>query len=186
MFEKYDKISDQELFTMLKIKDRRREKAFAEIYARHSNRIYAYLLRIVGDRLLAEDLFQETFTRFVKSADENREMTNLPAYVLRIARNLALQHKRDNKFSTISIDNIDLGFQDNSYEEKEINSILKTALELLPDDYREALALQIYNEMTYNEIAEFLDVPMTTVRNRIVRAKQKLREIALPYLSESF
>jgi RNA polymerase sigma-70 factor (ECF subfamily) len=59
------------------------------------------------------------------------------------------------------------------------------ALELLGDEYREALVLQTYNELSYQEIAEIQGVPLTTVRNRIVRAKRKLREIVQPYLAEN-
>ncbi|GAB1370813.1 hypothetical protein MASR1M45_08750 [Candidatus Kapaibacterium sp.] len=54
-------------------------------------------------------------------------------------------------------------------------------LELLPDMHKEAFILQAFQGLSYSEIAAVLDVPVTTVRNWIVRAKSKLREILLPY-----
>ena len=57
-------------------------------------------------------------------------------------------------------------------------------MELLPDDYRETLALQVYGGMTYEEIAAVRRVPITTVRNHILRAKKKIRELLLPFFQD--
>jgi len=98
-------VSDIELYAALKNGKSVSEPAFAELYARHSPRIFAYCRRILGDRESAQDAFQETFIRFYNSAQQNREMTNVPAYLLRIARNICLNMQRNNhnnKFRRLS------------------------------------------------------------------------------------
>jgi len=136
---------------------------------------------LVGSKDEAEDLYQETFLNLLKGAAVEKEMTNLRAYILRIARNLFYKSKRDNKAVFVTIDDLDLFVEDNHLEKKEFTEMLTSSLALLPDEYREALILQTYNGMSYQEIGEFMEAPVTTVRNWIVRSKQKLREILSRY-----
>lgn len=178
------KKGDNELFKELRSGSQNRESAFGEIYARYNARLFAYILRILGDRGKAEDIFQETFVKLTQCADEDREMTNLPAFMLRIARNLCLKYKRDNRYIFMAVEDLNLSQAAEDFDKKELTSILSRALELLPEEYREALALQTYSEMSYAEIGDFLNIPITTVRNRVVRAKKKLREILAPYFAE--
>lgn len=180
MIDDYSKLTDVELYGLLGSEGREREKAFSEIYARHSKRIYMYCRRILSEREAADDIFQETFLRLLQVRNEEREISNFPAFLLKISRNLCLKVRRDQK-SSVSIENFDFGYQDNSLERAETTGIVTSALEVLPDEYREALILQTYNNMSYGEIAEFLEVPVTTVRNWIVRAKRKIREILVEY-----
>jgi len=140
-------------------------------------------IRAVGDEALADDLFQDTFLRFLKSASQEREMTNVPAYLLRIARNLCLNAKRDHK-TTVALEDFHFQFEDRSAEHAELARLVAMALDLLPDDHKEALSLQTYGGLSYKEIADIMGVPMTTVRNWIVRAKKKMREILSPYLAD--
>jgi RNA polymerase sigma-70 factor, ECF subfamily len=174
--------SDIQLYALLR-SDAEREAAFAELYARYSSRVWLYCRRIVGDEALADDLFQDTFLRFLKSAAQEREMTNVPAYLLRIARNLCLNAKRDHK-TTVALEDFHFQFEDRTAEHAELARLVAMALDLLPEDHKEALSLQTYGGLSYNEIAEIMGVPMTTVRNWIVRAKKKMREILSPYLAD--
>ena len=63
--------------------------------------------------------------------------------------------------------------------------MIDSALNLIPEEQAEAFMLQVYQGMSYNEIAEFFEVPVSTVRNWVVRAKKKLRDILIPYLESS-
>ena len=76
----YEQLSDNELFYLLKEKKATSERAFAELYNRHSPRVFAYCRRFLGSLEEAQDTFQETFYRFFNSAKEDREMTNVPAF----------------------------------------------------------------------------------------------------------
>ncbi|MFA5512369.1 MAG: RNA polymerase sigma factor, partial [Candidatus Kapaibacterium sp.] len=99
MRRRFDEYSDAELFYMLCDDKRTAEGAFSELFKRHSPRIYAYCKRFIGNLEEAEDLFQETFIRFHQSASKDRVMTNVPAFLLKIARNLCVNFKKREKQS---------------------------------------------------------------------------------------
>jgi RNA polymerase sigma-70 factor (ECF subfamily) len=176
--------SDAELYAMLGGENALREKAFGELYARYSSKIYLYCTKILGRNGGVEDAFQQTFLRFLQSAQSDRLMTNVPAYLLRIARNLCLNQRKRAGQHTVPLEEFHLPVEDTSLEAKELERLVAMALELLPDDQREVFILQAYSGLSYKEIGEVIDAPITTVRNRIVRAKRRVREILSPYLED--
>jgi RNA polymerase sigma-70 factor (ECF subfamily) len=70
------------------------------------------------------------------------------------------------------------------YARKELMQILDSAMELLPDDYREAFVLREYSGCSYNEISSIIEQPLSVVKIRIFRAKKKLREILAPVVED--
>jgi RNA polymerase sigma-70 factor, ECF subfamily len=176
-----DQYSDIELFEQLKLTNAQAEAAFTELYTRHSSRVFAYCRRILGDPSEAQDVFQDTFLRFYQSAKKTEEMTNIPAYLLKIARNLCLNCIRNNKKS-VSFEEYHKLSKDPSHEKTELLQLIMMSLELLPFDYREAFVLREYDGLSYAEIAEVVDATLSTVKIRVHRAKQKIREILAPYL----
>lgn len=179
----YSKLNDIELYSKLRGTHEEKEAAFNELYSRYSNQIYRYCRRILCNEALCEDIYQETFLKFLQSAEKEKEMTNVFAYLLKIARNLCL-NAQEKKVNSVPLDNIEVVFEDTQYEKAELSKLVAMALELLNDQYREALVLQTYNDMSYEEISETLEVPVSTVRNWVVRAKKKVREILTPYLED--
>lgn len=178
------KMSDIELYAALKLEKPSSEKAFAELYARYSPRIFAYCRRILGDYDRAQDAFQETFVKFFNSAQQDREMTNVPAYLLRIARNLCLNMQRSNK-GQISLEEYHLPLSyDISHDKMELLSLITQAMEMLPLDYKEAFILREYEGLSYQEIADMTESSLSTVKIRIYRAKQKIRDILAPYIAD--
>lgn len=178
------KMSDIELYAALKLEKPGSEKAFAELYARYSPRIFAYCRRILGDYDRAQDAFQETFVKFFNSAQQDREMTNVPAYLLRIARNLCLNMQRSNK-GQISLEEYHLPLSyDISHDKMELLSLITQAMEMLPLDYKEAFILREYEGLSYQEIADMTESSLSTVKIRIYRAKQKIRDILAPYIAD--
>lgn len=179
--------SDAELYAMLRESAPRRNAAFAELYNRHGRRVYLYCKKSIG-KSNADDVFQEVFLRFLASAEYERPMTNVPAYLLRIARNLCLNFKNRRHLPAQEFD--ETAFErhdplpDAACDAAELDRMVEAALELLPDDHRDAFVLQQYCGMSYEEIGVEQDVPISTVRNRIVRAKKRLREILAGYLAE--
>ncbi|MCB0711575.1 MAG: RNA polymerase sigma factor [Ignavibacteriae bacterium] len=182
MSDNFSRYSDSRLFALLREEPKTKDQAFAELYARHSSRVWLYCLKIMGDRQSAEDMFQGTFLRFLQSATVEREMSNVPGFLLRIARNLCLNAKQKMRPITTSLEELELPVEEHPVEARELERLVSTALDLLPEEHREAFVLQAYNGMSYKEIAEMIDRPVTTVRNRVVRAKKKMREILAPYL----
>jgi RNA polymerase sigma-70 factor (ECF subfamily) len=185
MAKKYSEYSDLELYNFILENKSNKELAFAELYNRYSRKIYFYCFRIIGNQQQAEDAFQETFLNFLQSINPDRVMTNIGGFILRIARNICHKHIRDTKKPIVSINDIDLSFNDESLEKKELASMVVASLELLSEEQRESLILQVYYDMSYAEIAEFLGVPVSTVRNWIVRSKRKVSKILAPYFERT-
>ena len=182
MNKRIEQIDDNELYYKLLADKKSAEEAFAEIYQRHSARIYAYCRRFLGNKEDAQDVFQETFIRFLDSTKQERIMTNVPAFLLKIARNLCVNLKRKEK-NPISFEEYmvsDFGRGD----QNELMKLIKMALDILPDEYRDMFILREYDGLSYQEIAEVSNTPLSTVKIRIFRAKQKIREILAPYLRE--
>ena len=181
MAESVRSATDAQLYALLRTEDGQKEAAFAELYSRYSSRVWLYCRRIVGDEALAEDLFQDTFLRFLKSASQEREMTNVPAYLLRIARNLCLNAKRDHK-TTVALEDFHFQFEDRSAEHAELARLVAMALDLLPEEHREAISLQTYGGLSYQEIADIMGTTAANVRARAHRARERLRTIVGAWL----
>ncbi len=180
---RYGDLDDGGLYTCLTAGGSEAELAFAELYSRYSHRIYGYCMTMLGHAEEANDVFQDTFVKFYNSAVKGQTVANVPGYLFRIARNLCLNHKRDSKV-TIEFDEIQFLSFDDSYEKKELLKLLQTSIDLLEDEYREALILREIYGMNYAEMAEITEDSIPALRNRVWRAKDKLREILSPYLSE--
>lgn len=185
MGRQFEEYSDNELYYMLCEDKHTAEKAFAELFSRLSPRIYAYCKRFIGNREEAQDIFQETFIRFHQSASKDRIMTNIPAFILKIARNLCVNSKKREKLAISYEDYMvaDLDSESNS-EKTELLDLIKDALEMLPDEYKEPFILREYHGLSYNEIADITGQQLSNVKIRIHRAKQKIKEILAPYLHE--
>jgi RNA polymerase sigma-70 factor (ECF subfamily) len=187
---KYHALTDEELYALVVSgTERERNDAFEEIYNRHSARVYLYCAKTLGDQAAARDACQDVFIAFWRSSGPERQMTNLRGYLLRIARNTCLVAKRSthqrpmSQFDENSLDTTDIfnPLGEAAVERNELAELVTMALELLPEHYREAVVLQCYNGLSYQEVADMLGVPLSTARNWIVRAKAQLRKILEPY-----
>jgi RNA polymerase sigma-70 factor (ECF subfamily) len=182
MMINYSKYKDVDLVAALKDK-KQAESAFAELYTRHSNRIYSYCLRIMGTEEDAQDVFQETFLKFFTIALELKYTENVAAFLYRIARNACINYKR-NLRSTDTIEDYKLQSNDRGYDQKEILQLIARAMELLDFESKEAFILRMYHGLSYAEIAEITGDTQIAVKNRSWRAKEKIKEILAPYLNE--
>ena len=184
MNSKFSGLSDLELAKFLKGSRKESEEAFKVIYNRHSSAVHAYCVKVVGDEDQAEDIFQETFIKFYQNIDPNMANLNLFGFLIRIARNLCLNYKRDKK-NTVPIDEIDFLFRDyQNYEQKELLDLINRSLDLVDDEYREAFVLREYSGMDYNQIAEVTSTTLSNAKSRVFRAKQKIKAILKPYLKD--
>ena len=161
------------------------EAAFTEIYNRYARRIHAYCYRILSNAEDAEDAFQETFLRFPRTVQSGGVMTNVSGLIFTIARNLCINMKKKNtRWASDPVEHDTLSDRDEKYEKKELLELIKTALELINADYREAFVLREYNGLSYREIAALLDITVSTAKIRVFRAKEKIREVLEPYLKD--
>jgi RNA polymerase sigma-70 factor (ECF subfamily) len=156
---------------------------------RHKKSIFANIVKVVKDKQLAEDIFQDTFFKVInklKSGHYNDQGKFLP-WVLTISHNLAIDHFRkskrlqivDNKDEYNAYDNIKVF--DECIEEKmiteQIHKDVRALLELLPDDQKEVLMLRNYSEMSFREIAEHTNVSINTALGRMRYAIINLRKL---------
>ena len=183
MKENYEKYNDSELFAMMHGKRKESETAFAELYSRYSQRVFSYCLRVLGDKEDAKDVFQESFISFYNSRENYRSLENVFGFLLKTTRNLCLNYKRNRKPS-INIDDYKLSTNDIGYEQKELLEIIAQSLELLSIKYKEVFVLRLYHGLNYSEIAKITGSSETSVRNKVWRAKEKLKKILSPYLNE--
>jgi RNA polymerase sigma-70 factor, ECF subfamily len=161
----------------------RGEDAFRELYERYSTGIYAYCARILGNRDAAKDVFQETFIRFYRKSLLSDCELHVAPYLYAIAHNLCISAIRARK-RTVAIEEHTLHDEDRTLERAERGELVRLALQLLPIEYREPVVLHEYNGVSYADIADVLSIPVSTVKIRIYRAKEKMRAILAPYFKE--
>ncbi|HRP01040.1 MAG TPA: sigma-70 family RNA polymerase sigma factor [Candidatus Kapabacteria bacterium] len=163
-------------------------QAFEALYDRYANNVFTYCSKVLASNpLLVKDVFQDTFSKFYEVLKNGKnEILSVNAYLIRIARNLCLNEMGRRSFNTISIDKIDISFNDNSSESKELSEIINLAIDTLPDEFKEVIVMKELMDMSYPEIAEALDIEQSLIRVRVYRAKQKLRKILEPYLKDFY
>ncbi|MGE5479102.1 MAG: RNA polymerase sigma factor [Chloroflexota bacterium] len=183
MAKNFEDTADIELYLMLQGTKKISERAFAELYKRHSARIFAYCRKMLGNYEEARDAFQETFIKFHESSAKPREMTNVIGYLYRIARNVCLNYLRNKKTSVTQLEDYMAVSSDNA-KESELIEWVNAALAQLPPEFRECFVLREYEGFTYAEIAEMIGESLSTVKVRIFRARQKIREILQPHITD--
>lgn len=155
--------------------------AFGSLYKEFMPRIYRYILYLVSDSQLAEDLTQETFLKTWKYLPKfSSKKGTFQAFVYRIARNLVIDHQRKKKavllrteFSKKLPSNENL---EESYERYEKVGELKEALSKLPDFDRELIVLRYFEELSFSEVAKTVKKKEGSIRVRVHRALVVLKE----------
>jgi RNA polymerase sigma-70 factor (ECF subfamily) len=175
------------------------EAAFQELVRRYQNQITNYVYRMLDDYDRAVDLAQETFVRVYKSADRYQATFSFSTYIYRIAHNLAIselrQRKRrrlvslpsffsdkDNEVIEVEIEDKRQVMADDAMISAERSAAVSRAIASLPEKYRAALVLCEIEEKSYEEIADVLDLPVGTVKSRINRARNLLKDKLREYI----
>lgn len=153
--------------------------AFAELYSCHKQGVYLYCTRFLGDQPAAEDIFQEVFINLLERVRAGSRIENVQGYLMRSARNRCLNVIRDRKYPK-DVDELEEILPGGDVVSVGEYEDLESALQRLPAANRDALLLCEYQGYSYDEISAITDVPVTTVRKRIFRARQRLRQILGP------
>lgn len=156
---------------------------------RHKKKVYTYIVLIVKDSHTADDIFQDTFIKVIKSLRQNKynEEGRFLSWVMRIAHNLIIDHFRKVKnLKTYSNESNGLDifnstqFADKTVEDTMVNdqieTDLKTLVDTLPEEQREVIILRHYAGMSFKEIAEATDVSINTALGRMRYALINLRK----------
>jgi RNA polymerase sigma-70 factor (ECF subfamily) len=157
-------------------------KLFERLYAEHQPPILNYLYRLVGDAALAEDLVQEAFTRAWRARAQLAGVENPRAWLYRIATNAARDHLRRARllrWLPLAPGNAQLAVAGPEEASLEAARMQQALLKLDPD-YRIPLVLYTCQESSVAEIAAVLGLTTDAVKQRLSRARQKLREAYRP------
>jgi RNA polymerase sigma-70 factor (ECF subfamily) len=160
------------------------QEAFGLLIQRYQNRLFNGLLQIVRNHVEAEDLTQEAFVLAFTKLQSFQGNSAFFTWLYRIGYNLAVTRLRRRK-SNVSLDSqretgidyaTDGGSPSERMEQREQAILVRTALDQLSEEHRTILILREMEEMDYDALSEVLDLPIGTVRSRLHRAREQLRE----------
>lgn len=188
---KYEKLDDKELVRLYRRKGN--EQAFRELMNRHQAKVYSYIYSMVGNAEIANDIFQETFTKVITKMDDTyNEQGKWIAWVMRIAHNATIDYLRKQK-RFVDVNNTEdednkSDFYDRlpdedwvdaeeQLEKSESKSSLLNHIQELPPEQREVVMLRHYYEMPFKEIAELTNVSINTALGRMRYALINLRKL---------
>src|SRR6267142_6395813 len=164
------------------------EGGFEELVRRYQRPISGYVYRMVGDYEAALDLTQEIFIKIYGSLSRYRPEFKFSTWIYKIAHNAAIDHLRRNAGRERSLtngtesDNYDLpieseGLSPEQQSEREEQRVeIEGVVRSLPTAYRELIVLRHSQDLTYEEIVEVTGLPLGTVKNRLFRARDMMRQ----------
>ena len=143
----------------------------------HLPLLFAYAYRLTGSVDEAEDLTQQTFLIAQQKIGQLREALKVQPWLLKVLRNCFLKNRRKPRPVVASEVEIDVNhFSDIAEQESPWDTErLQQALDELPDDFRAVVLMFFFEQLSYRQIAEQLDLPIGTVMSRLSRAKRHLR-----------
>lgn len=164
----------------------------------HMDILYNYALRMTGNSDDANDLVQETYLKAFRFWDKYERGTNIRAWLFRIMKNTYINRyrKETKEPNTVNYEEIanfyntirDRFVDQNDLQEKIFGGLLEDdvaqAIESLPEDFKTVVILSDIEGLRYEEIAEFVDCPIGTVRSRIHRGRKMLQSKLLKYAKE--
>lgn len=178
------KHSDLDLISLMFETKKEEELAFSELYDRYESMLRAYVITVVKDEMLTEDIVQEAFISFYNTIKKGNEFPNVPGFLIKVARNLCLNKKRKENRST-PLGDYDVASDSSSgFENKELLELIIMSTEFLKDKYRRAFMLKEFEGMKYREIAEIESIALPTAKIRVMRARKMIISTLKPYIKD--
>lgn len=167
-----------------------RNSSIEVLIRRHKNKVYTYILLMVKNNQLAEDIFQDTFIKVISSLKQGKYKDNgrFLSWVIRISHNLVIDHfRKEKQMNMLSNDQCDAdilnnkNFTDKTIEENLINNQIcqdiRNLIDRLPDDQRQVVLLRHYGGLSFKEIADQTNVSINTALGRMRYALINLRKL---------
>ena len=166
------------------------DQAYEKLMHKYRNSVYNLVYRMVHDVHEAEDLTQEAFIKAFNSLAQFNEEYAFSTWLYKIATNNCIDFFRKRKLQTLSLDK-PIQYKDSEIQQeipdtdlnpektilaKERSTIIREAIDTLPEKYHSAIILRHSEEKSYEEIAEILNLPIGTVKARIFRAREMLNK----------
>jgi RNA polymerase sigma-70 factor, ECF subfamily len=189
-----DQLDDRALVTRILAGDRDR---FTELVKRYEKRVVNYVYRITHRYEEAHDLAQEIFVKVFLALDRYDPKYQFSTWLFRIAQNSAIDALRKKSVVEVPIarptdeeNPKDREFADGgvspyrAMSNKQLAAAIDEAVEKLPPDYRELIQLRHFAELSYEEIATMKKLPLGTVKNKLFRARNLLKDALDSYMEE--
>lgn len=186
--QEFAKLTDEQL---VKAYVNGNNEAFDALLLRHQGKVYSYILHIVKDRDVANDIFQDTFVKIIMTLKQGRytESGKFGAWLTRIAHNLIIDYCRQEKSENcVSADNEDTdilnrrelseGTVEDDIVTEQISSDVRRIVDALPEPQKEVLTMRFYRDMSFKEIADATGVSINTALGRMRYAIMNMRRIA--------
>ena len=164
--------------------------SFELLVSRYQAQVYSYIMTLVKDRQLADDIFQDTFVKIIRTikAGVYKDEGKFVQFAMRISHNLVIDHfRKENRIPTVESSSEDYNYLDNapisdpsveqSMIDDQIHSDLRKMIEYLPVEQREVLRMRIYDDMSFKEIADVTNVSINTALGRMRYALINLRKM---------
>jgi len=164
-------------------------QAFEELMKKYESRIYNYILRMVREREAATELTQEFFLKIYRMLSTYNFIYKFSTWSYRICYNLVIDHLRRDRMKVSSMENDIIRHQVHkeqantpektdieALEKQELRQLVWDAIGRIPPKYRELILLRYLGEKKYHEIAQISNLPLGTIKNRIFKAKNLLRQ----------
>ncbi|MCP4200312.1 MAG: sigma-70 family RNA polymerase sigma factor [bacterium] len=172
------------------------KEQFGEIVKRYQGRLVNFLYRLLYDQAEAHDLAQEVFFKTFQALDRYDSRYKFSTWLFRVGQNAAIDRLRKRRLKLVSMDrpsknqDTDSTWEFPSEERgpygelrnQERGDAITEAIKALPWEYRELIVMRHYGELSYAEIAELKELPLGTVKNKLFRARQILKESLADYL----
>ena len=155
---------------------------FAILVDRYKNLVFSVISRMTNNPDEYADLAQEVFLKVYKNLDKYRPDYHFSTWIIRVTTNHIIDIRRKHKIESVSLDDTELPIASGkSAEEEYLHSEkiqeLSRLINSLPEIYRLPIALYHQHNMSYQEIADSLDLSMSKVKNRIFRGRRMLKEM---------
>lgn len=163
------------------------EEAFEKLFRLYYGFLCKTVYRVIPDKLIAEDLAQEVFYELWRKKDQLKINVSLKAYLRQSASNRALNYIRDQRMKFTDQEKLPeaQSQQLNSLQQLQVNELqelINKSIAGLPERCRIVFSLSRFEEKSYKEIAELLDISVKTVENQISKALKVLREKIGPHV----
>ena len=177
------KLSDEKLIALFQSGDM---NAYNELVDRYKERLFNFVLRYFNNREQAEDVVQDTLIKLYTHASYYKNVAKFSTWIFTIAKNNALTELRKNKRKrteslwTDDGNPIDLNSKEQSLDRQTHNEFainqLNKFLDEIPENFRMAVVLRDFQELSYDEISKILEIPIGTIKSRINRGRIQLAE----------
>lgn len=188
-------VSDAEIVAAVLKGDQER---YGELVNRYQGRLVNYLLRLLRNLAEAHDLAQEVFLKTYLALDRYDPSYKFSTWLFRVAQNAAIDSLRKRRLAVVSMDRPSKHGEDEATwefasEEKspygdlrnrERGDAIQGAIDALPWEYRELIVMRHYGELSYDEIAKLKEMPLGTVKNKLFRGRQMLKDKLADYLTD--